>query len=820
MIADYIQHGWQLCQIPHGKKGPITPGWNREGIKEAPAGECNAGLLHSLSGTCALDLDDLLLAAEWLAERGVDLRELLSAPTAVQVVSGRVGSAKLLYALPMPLPSRKVIVAVAGQRKVALELRCASADGHSMQDVLPPSRHPSGTVYTWRGDWRNLPPIPQALIDVWSALLAEEGERRLPTEMGGRPAAKMSEIASALNACDPDCDRQTWIEVGMAVHDAATTADCLEIGFDLWNDWSGKSTTKYPGEREMSKQWASFRAKPDGITVATLFKHAGDRGWTPPPPDLTGLFKPIELPKTSIEEKSTFASVKDKLSPAAILPEINLKLWPEMLVARATEISEEVGCDVAVPLLAGLSAVSGAADKRISLRITQTWKVPPVFWTMTIGEPADKKTPGSKPMFTPLRQLEAEDKARFEIEKLMWLGKEARYAAQQKAYRDWSASPEATIPGSIPPTVDQCPHAPEPLRILVTDSTSQKFVTMAQYRPRGFLMWLDEMASWLARMLGARSTEDRGCWIQTYETGPYAFDRVGSGSILVEHLASSIYGNCQPEVFRRNVTEAATDGMIQRFLPVVLNTSKNAMWQNSRPDFASHRDEYEQLIRRTFMLPEFEYGFAPDANELFREFCEWCLRFRDNERHANHSSTYQTALGKMEGNAARLILISHLIDDPFTPFVSRATAKRAIDLFHKFFIPMLRHSFLEIGKQRDVVGIAIFDYIIQQSGMKPTVTLGEIRRVCKHLLGDVGIQAWQSDAIIRSAMDELASINYVVMHQDHPKNPTWAVNPSLATVFANHRKAVIESKQRVIEQMRVNIGEGVRLGDAHGYCTL
>ena len=55
--------------------------------------------------------------------------------------------------------------------------------------------------------------------------------------------------------------------------------------------------------------------------------------------------------------------------------------------------------------MAGLSAVSAAADKRIKLNITDTWNVPPTLWLMTLGEPADKKTPGSKPMFSILRHV-------------------------------------------------------------------------------------------------------------------------------------------------------------------------------------------------------------------------------------------------------------------------------------------------------------------------------------------------------------------------------------------------------------------------------
>jgi hypothetical protein len=279
---------------------------------------------------------------------------------------------------------------------------------------------------------------------------------------------------------------------------------------------------------------------------------------------------------------------------------------------------------------------------------------------------------------------------------------------------------------------------------------------------------------------------------------------MGAGSIHVEHLAASLYGNCQPEVFRRNVAEASADGIVQRFFPVILNAGKNAMWQKGRPDFMSCRGEYEQLIKRTFLLPEFEYVLADDAMVDFRTFGEWCLGFRDCERHANHSSTYQTALGKLEGNAARLILLMHLMTDPFNPFVSADTVKKSIRLVHRFFLPMLRHAFLEIGGQRDVIGVAIFDAVIQMAGAKATVTLGELRRSCRQIDNN-HIPVWQSDAMIRSAMDEMAGLGYVKMHQDSPRNPEWALNPEVADLFANERKRIIHSKQSNIERIREDI---------------
>jgi len=57
-FADYQRAGWKLCEVPRGSKGPTGAGWNKTPAGEIPLGH-NAGLLHSLSGTCALDVDDI-----------------------------------------------------------------------------------------------------------------------------------------------------------------------------------------------------------------------------------------------------------------------------------------------------------------------------------------------------------------------------------------------------------------------------------------------------------------------------------------------------------------------------------------------------------------------------------------------------------------------------------------------------------------------------------------------------------------------------------------------------------------------------------------
>ena len=107
-FEEYAAHGWRLCAIERGEKLPRYKGWNAKPIPDdAVGGLEGAGLLHALSGTCALDIDDIDKARPWLAERGVDLDALLSDPYAVRIDSGRPGRAKLLYAMRRPLRTFK-----------------------------------------------------------------------------------------------------------------------------------------------------------------------------------------------------------------------------------------------------------------------------------------------------------------------------------------------------------------------------------------------------------------------------------------------------------------------------------------------------------------------------------------------------------------------------------------------------------------------------------------------------------------------------------------------------------------------------------------
>lgn len=247
---DYVAHGMALVGMPNGLKGPITPGWNKAAnvITDAIAAATltqNVGLAHAfcLNGpTMALDIDDLSKTQVWLAEHRIDLDALLVADDGVQISSGRKGRAKLLFRLPegtSPIPTKQITDPKTGE--MILEFRCATANGLTVQDVLPPSLHPeTGKPYKWagKGNWRAIPTIPAALLNVWQSLLkaASTQPRGDETNTDDSSVITLSpetvqHLRSALLSMRAD-DYHLWIKVGLALK---TLGD---VGRGLWLEWS------------------------------------------------------------------------------------------------------------------------------------------------------------------------------------------------------------------------------------------------------------------------------------------------------------------------------------------------------------------------------------------------------------------------------------------------------------------------------------------------------------------------------------------------------------------------------------------------------
>lgn len=814
IVSSYIQHGWALVPIAPGSKAPTTSGWNkRESIikstDELPHGY-GVGIAHAYSGTMALDVDNWDLATEALQKDGIDLTTMLMDGGAVSISSGRPGRAKLLYKLDQPLPTKKIVV----NNITAYELRCATTNGLSVQDVLPPSIHPeTHKPYEWKGQghWTHLPSIPKELLNVWVSMT--QTNRATCSTQGGVPQGGVPQlgvpeeapaplgspvawdlVSSALHHLSPTCSREEWIKVGMALKHAGTQDGYVEYAQNLWMNWSSTSS-QYPGDKEADYQWSSLNLNNSAqVTLGSLFKMAKDAGWERPQPKV--ILPPALFPNLA---PLTVQNIKD--STVTNPPKINIDLFPELLRVRAQELSKQQGADPIIPLFAGLAAASGAANAQSRLELLPGFQVPPVIWVMTIGSPAQKKSPASKPMFQELKEIEKEDKKRYAKDIQEWKGHEAQHAQTYKDFLKFCESQDFINSPNNAPHIYELPPEPQPLRLLISDITSQKLVQMASGNPQGMLCHLDEMHGWIRKITDKRAAEDRSSWVVAFESDSHVLDRVGSGTHHADNLAVSIYGNIQPRVLAEHMDDLSSDGLIQRFLPAILEEGNQKQWGTGQIMYPheTHQEQWNSAIRRIHNTEQTIYKLSQEAYEAFKDFQQEYVELRDNYSISLAPDAFMGALGKLEGQIGRLTLLFHLIKDPFNEIVPVETLKDVIELFFTYFIKAIKYVLCEAGK--DPFQEWLTDFILQRSDIG-TISAADIKKAAARYMEKMS--TWEKDKLVDESTQQLCSLGWMKLLSPETANPRyakWAVNPEIGTMFKDEKLRVICAKQQIISSL-------------------
>ena len=291
-VQDMLSHGYALTPVPFGKKGPKDKAWNQRqnvitDVKDAHRLKgVNIGLCHAYSTpiTCCFDLDDTCFSDAWLLKRGVKLADLLNADDAVIVSSGRVNSLKPLCRLPDGVEawiSQRVDKPDGG---CGFELRCATKDGLTVQDIIPPSLHPLGTTYHFlgRGNPLKLPVLPDSLLRIWEELNAAQVAQRTSKAQGRILMAvpetprQVAEVTQALIGIDADCSYETWRNTVWAI--LSTGWSCAE---NLAYRWSASAPHRFD-ENAFWLVANSYDPNLDNpITIATVYYYAkrGGQPW-------------------------------------------------------------------------------------------------------------------------------------------------------------------------------------------------------------------------------------------------------------------------------------------------------------------------------------------------------------------------------------------------------------------------------------------------------------------------------------------------------------------------------------------------------------
>ena len=195
MIEDYLRMGMALVAIPAHTKGPRTTGWEKQACTDLDKLKSgNVGIVHALSGTCCLDVDDEARFLAWWKDQGFPdavldaLRQ--RAPT---WTSGRPGRWKALFRAPEGL--RTIPLHAYG-----FELRAAGG-----QDVLPPSRVVDDAGEEWVYHWLS-DPMPVADLPALPARILER-VKATPRKQAVAPTT----LAAAVLGMHAEGGRNTYV---------------------------------------------------------------------------------------------------------------------------------------------------------------------------------------------------------------------------------------------------------------------------------------------------------------------------------------------------------------------------------------------------------------------------------------------------------------------------------------------------------------------------------------------------------------------------------------------------------------------------------
>jgi len=657
LLSEYCKNGFALIPIPQGSKGPINKGWNeKENVITSPEDAVNikhnVGLAHlycSTYTTATLDIDDYELSKKWLKDYDVNLDDLLNADDAVQIISGKPGRCKLLYKLPEGSPQMLTQqITDQNTKAMVLEFRCASANGKTVQDLLPPSIHPdTQKPYSWggKGDWRNIPTMPFNLYMIWKKKINKISEI-FPSNIADKPLighvkeTTIQHLRSALNHLRSD-DREDWIKTGMALKSLG------DIGRGLWLNWSMSSDKYEP--HNASKTWDSFA--PEKLDYRFVFAEAQRQGWVNPT-------KKIDPPNIEDNNLSLPKKLPGQLKPVI---KLNPQHLPYSIRDAVVDIAERLSCPidyVAISVIVGAGAVLGNSTGILPKEFDSTWIVHSGFWGGIVGLPGSMKTPSLNASLKPIYYLEEQAALQYSQDLIQYKKDKTKF---DKDLANFKSGKSTVFPVE--------PSEPIKKRYIVNDTTYQALGEIISKNPEGVLALSDELSGLLQSLDTAGQEAARGFYLSGWGgNSNYTFDRVSRGSITLTRYLLSVFGGFQPDRIKAYVRFAQSgnsknDGLLQRFQLLA--------WPDLDEDFKLvDRVENKEALQRMHQAivtlrpnsksngPDFVH-FDKDAQMLFNQ---WYVQNEKFLRDEKLTSSEHSHFAKYRSLIPGLALLFHKLD--------------------------------------------------------------------------------------------------------------------------------------------------------------
>lgn len=467
-------------------------------------------------------------------------------------------------------------------------------------------------------------------------------------------------------------------------------------------------------------------------------------------------------------------------------PTLPKGLLPQVIEDFAYSQAELMGADPAGFAMGALAACAAAIPDRIVVQVKKndpSWRESARLWVVLIGMPSTKKSPIIKATSKPIVKLD-----------MKMFGQYSKAMAEHLA---------------LPTSERKCSPEPKQTRIRMEDTTMEAAQQVLGDSPEGVLLCNDELTGWFGGMDkyngGKSSSADRSFWLKSFDGGSRVVNRVGRGPKLISNLSVSLLGGIQPEPLRKLVHDAVDDGLIQRFVPVVLRPAGVDIDAPQSDEAA----RYEKLVAALHRLQPPVWDGQPVKIE---ESGDFPLRFdllaqeiRTDLAQKHHAMGRTEAIspkmaahfGKYDGLFARLCVVWHCIEnhdaDMLPGIISADVASRVARFIHGYIARSAVAFYVGIlgfADDHDKI-VEVAAYILAQR--LETISNRHIQRAFKWAnKSKSGMDAFE----IRILCEKLESLGWLTPTDPPPKSktPHWAVNPVVHAKYAEH--GVREAERR------------------------
>tara|TARA_R110000787_G_scaffold23762_5_gene67762 strand:- start:3774 stop:6221 length:2448 start_codon:yes stop_codon:yes gene_type:complete len=458
------------------------------------------------------------------------------------------------------------------------------------------------------------------------------------------------------------------------------------------------------------------------------------------------------------------------------IPDIPPGVLPDVIEKFSIAESNLIGADLGGIALSAIVTCASAIKDEIQVQVKQNdegWCESARLWGVLVGAPSTKKSPAVNTATHPIKRL-----AKRQI---------AEFTSAQTTYEMMADKENAIEP--FPPG-----------RLYVQDATIEAMQPILAENQNGILVIRDELSAWIGGMekysAGKGAAVDRGFWLEGWNGGPYTVDRIGRGSTYIPNLSMSLIGGIQPDVLQRDIKTMNHDGLLQRFIPVIL---KHATMGSDIASNAQIRNYYYQVVTNLFGLHQPENGplrFDDGAQAVRRVFSEYAHDLATLDELGKHFSAWA---GKLDGMFARICLTFHCIElssglptATIPPIIPARIARMVDRLFREYLIPHGLHFYCNVLADGDSL-----PHVRQIAGLILSKGWSRIRP--SDLTQNYRPAKSMTSRDMEQVLDKLVSFGWLEPEHRHSgSKKSWLVNPQVHEKFK--KQANLERDERTAKR--------------------